>query len=136
MRLHIYLRRLLIAPLLLLTSACTHVANDSWTGKIKPNIFLLLLLWPLQVQHTENIRIGQMLKVAILAYYFLLVLGLVRNGTTAAKQEPAGAGKILPGISLALLLVIVFIGQRIEPYRNPNRLNIKKMSHCPKLNPQ
>lgn len=39
MRLHIYLRRLLIAPLLLLTSACTHVANDSWTGKDKAQHF-------------------------------------------------------------------------------------------------
>ncbi len=135
MRLHIYLRRLLIAPLLLLTSACTHVANDSWTGKDKAQHFASAALAAAGTAYGEHQNWSDA-KSRNLAYYFLLVLGLVRNGTTAAKQEPAGAGKILPGISLALLLVIVFIGQRIEPYRNPNRLNIKKMSHCPKLNPQ
>ncbi|MCB5315404.1 YfiM family lipoprotein [Yersinia intermedia] len=35
-----YLRPLLIAPLFFLSSACTHMANDSWTGKDKAQHFL------------------------------------------------------------------------------------------------
>ncbi|AJJ12350.1 hypothetical protein CH64_3478 [Yersinia rohdei] len=34
-----YLRSLILAPLLFISSACTHMANDSWTGKDKAQHF-------------------------------------------------------------------------------------------------
>ena len=40
MWLHVYLRGLLIAPLFLFISPCSHTANDSWVGKDKAQHFV------------------------------------------------------------------------------------------------